>query len=305
MTDYAATIDLTSDRVHIFDTALLPEASPYSLQSNPKIKIAHYGTEFVPVTDVIKEADEKGILRPRKIRYMKSEESIYVDEQEKNGVSKMYGKMHTGADRRNREDVILIERGKIEVNPKENANLIAYLLKCNYNGSNPHRDKARQVLFFYHDTKSKAKADFIKSKQVDKAKGLVLTLEGNYRRLQDVALLLHLDGNADEFELLVKMRNMAETNPELIITTISEDKAQIDLIVTQALNSGIIEFTGTAYRYTGQEENIKGFRGKQNPDVAAKVFIEWLGKDEGQADLMNIQKLLEAKQRQLLQNTSN
>ncbi len=296
-------IDMASDRAVIFNTALPTDQSPYSLQSNPKVRVAHMGLEFVPVTDVIQEKvlDEKGkaTYRKREIRYMASQQSIYVDEQIKNGVPVNYGKGHHPTERKSRNDVIVIENGRIEVVPKQESNKIEYLMKCNYNLANPDRNTKVRALFDFNDAVGKAKREYNATKAITKAKYLISTLEGNYRRLQDVALLLHMDGNAAEEQLLMALTAKAETNPDLIINTISEDKAQIDLIVTKALDLGLIEFTGTAYRYAGQDENIKGFRGKQNPDVAFKIFVKWLGDDEGHADLLTIEKLMNAKLEQL------
>lgn len=295
-------IDMTQDKAVIFSTALLPEQSPYSLQSNPKIRVAHMGMEFVPVTDIIQEkvmVDGRAEYQPREIRYMASQKSIYVDEQVKNGVPVNYGKGHLPTDRKSRNDVIIIENGKIDVVPKQQRNLIEYLKMCNYNLSNPNRNPKIRGLFQFNDVVSKAEREYDATKSITKAKYLVSTLEGNYRRLQDIALLLHMDGNATEKQLLMALTQKCETNADLIITTISEDKAQVDLIVTKALDLGLIEFTGTAYRYAGQDENIKGFRGKQNSDVAFKIFVKWLGDDEGQGDLLNIEKLLNAKLEQL------
>jgi len=287
----------------IFDTAINPETSPYSLQRDPTKKIID-NIEFIPVTDTIFEKDEAGKRIMKKIRYMAEHNSIYVEDQIKSGVSPKYGMGLSGEEKKSRSDVIILERGKITVDGEMKPNLVEYLQKCNFNGSNPNRDPKKTVLFYYNDVKEKAKKEYSKYKLVDRARSLVASLEGNTRKLIDVAMSLHLDTNMTEDQLLLSMRNKAESDPELIIGIISEDKAEIDLIVHKCLEYGIIEFTGFAYRYPNAKENIKGFSGKQKPEIAFKSFVKWLGEDEGQGDLATLRKLIDRHEKKLAEKAA-
>jgi hypothetical protein len=274
-----------------YETAINPESSPYSLQSDPSVKVID-NFEMLPVTDTI---IEDGITK--QIRYVSSQHSIYVEDQLKNGLPADYGKSSTGNARKSKADIIQLVKGQIEVQPNKK-NLIEYLNKCNYNGSNPNRNPESTILFYFDDRDVKAKKQFDKTKLIDKARGMIIELEGNYTKLQDVAKVLRLDTGMSEEGLLLALRKQAETTPELIINTLAEEKASVDLIVHKALEYGIIEFdaSGTKYKYVGVEEGtIKGFQGRKSPDVAFKLLVKYLGSEEGNSDLRNIQRQIEAK----------
>jgi len=288
----------------IFHTSTSPDSSPYALLRDPTKKIVR-PTEFIPVTDTIieesNELDKDGKKKRvfRKIRYMADHNSIYVDDQEKSGVSTKYGKGMQAGERKSRNDVIITTDGKLVIEGDMQPNLVEYLQKCNYNGSNVNRDAKKTILFYFNDVKKKAKDEFSRVKLIDKARSLVLTLEGTGRKLLDVAMACKLDTNSTEEQLLLLLRGVAESNPELVIGIIAEDKAEIDLIVDKCLNQGILEFTGWAYRYPNAENNIKGFSGKQKPEIAFKAFVKWLGEEDGQADLATLKKLIANKEREL------
>lgn len=287
----------------IFDTATNPEISPYTLQRDPTKKIIR-PTEFIPVTDTIMEDDGTGKRVMKKIRYMADHNSIYVEEQEKSGVSTKYGTGLSGEAKKSRNDVIIMVDGKLVIEEDMQPNLIEYLQKCNYNGSNTNRNTKRTILFYFNDVKLKAKKEYGKFKLVDKARSLVASLEGNTRKLQDVAMACHLDTNSTEEQLLLALRGQAEADPERIIGIISEDRAEIDLIVDKCLKYGLIEFTGWAYRYPNADENIKGFSGKQKPEIAFKAFVKWLGEDEGQVDLATLKKLITQYEKKLAEKAA-
>lgn len=272
------------------ETAINVDSSPYSLQSDPTQKLID-NLEFIPPTDEI--FDENGDIV--QIRYIARCPTIYVKEQiDKYKVPIDYGRSMSGASQKSRDDIIKMEKGALEVQPKQK-NLIEYLQKCNYNGSNPNRNLDSMILFYWKDVVLKAKKEFDTLKNVRKAQALVMALEGNYEKLKDTAIVLHLDAGMTEQQLLLALDKMAQKNPDLIINTLAEGKATIDLVASKAMDFGIIEFTGTSYRYAGTESNIKGFQGRQKPDVAFKSLVQHLGSDEGHSDLLNIQKLIEAK----------
>lgn len=283
----------------IFHTSTNPESSPYALLRDPTKKIVR-PTEFIPVTDTIIEIED-GKRVFKKIRYMADHNSIYVDDQEKSGVSTKYGKGMLAGERKSRNDVIITTDGKLVIEGDMQPNLVEYLQKCNYNGSNLNRDPKKTILFYFNDVKKKAKDEYGKMRLIDKARSLVGTLEDNNRKLLDVSMACHLDTNSTEEQLLLLLRGVAERNPELIIGIISEDKAEIDLIVDKCMKYSLIEFTGWAYRYPNADQNIKGFSGKQKPEIAFKSFVKWLGEDEGQADLATLKKLIEQHEKKLQQ----
>lgn len=289
-----------------FETAVDKNASPYTYVRDPTKKVVD-PVMFIPVTDVIQEVDETtGKKVMKKIRYMASHNSIYVEDQEKSGVSTKYGMGMNAGERKSREDVIIIYGEALLVSSDSKPNLVEYMTKCNYNGANPNRDKGKSVLFYLKDVVAKAKAEFSKTKLLDKARGLVLSLEGNYRRMQDVAIAAHVDSNGTEDQILLALRAVAERDPDLIIGIISEDKAEIDLIVDKCLNYSLVEFTGFAYRYPNapDKENIKGFSGKQKPEIAFKSFVTWLGTDAGQGDLATLKKLISQHEKKLAEQAA-
>ncbi len=294
-------IDYTSDKPIFFKDATNPETSPYSYQRDPTKKVVD-STVFVPVTDTIKKTDANGKTVLVKIRYMADNNEIEVEKQQAQGVSSKYGKVPFGEDKKSRSDVIVLEKGGLYVVPKQKPNLIEYLMTCNYNGSNPNRDSNKDILFYFTNEKLKADKDYGAVELQDKAKGLIAGLRGNYRKIQDVARVLKVDANMSETQLLLHFRMVAETNAQLIIDIIAEDKATIDLIVHKCEEYGLIEFTGTSYKYAGTDSMIKGFRGKQKPEIAFKALVAYLGDDEGNADLLSLQKLLKEKESRLQQN---
>lgn len=287
----------------IFTTALLPEQSPYSLQSNPSVKIAHNGIEFVPTTDVIMEVETDtaspnfGKKVSRRIRFIDSFNSIYEDEQlKRGGYSSNYGKLLSGADRRSRADVILIERGAIEVTESMKPNKVEYLMKCNYNGANPNRKTDVRILFYLSDPIGKAEKEFDESEVIDKARSLILTLKGNYRKIQEIADVFNLDRNDTEKMLLLSLRKLAEKEPQKVIDAIADDKASVDFIAHKALELEIITFTGVSYKFTATDEKIISWQGRANDQKAFKNLVRHLESNDGMADLAQLTSLIEGKQ---------
>src|SRR3990167_7282924 len=85
----------------------------------------------IPVVD---EIEENG--KNRTIRYIPGESSIYKDEQ--------------SPDAKGIKSEIIFQHGMMAV-PAYQKNLIEYLSKCGYNGSNLHRTNGREILFRVYD----------------------------------------------------------------------------------------------------------------------------------------------------------
>lgn len=283
---FAPDIDFTSEGVVQFVTALKPDESPYTWKSRPNERVAHMGNETIPNDDVISMPD--GTMK--RIRMIASCDTLDYNEQLRKGSA------YDAKYRYRPNDKMEIVNGLLAVVPKKEPRKMEYLTICNYNGSNPNRDPNVRILFYLNDAAAKAKTDYAKVRQADKAKGLILSLEGNTRKQVDICKLLGLDEHMTEEQILMELRKRAETNPDLVINAITSDKMNAELIVVKGEQFGIIEFRDTKYVYCGTDDLIKGFQGKQKQDVARKKFIEWLQTDDGQAHLLNIQQMIEAKE---------
>lgn len=271
-----------------FVTALVPEASCFSLENNYSKKVAHLGRMNIPVHDVISENGKGGIH----IRYMANQPSIYKIEQEKNGVPTDYG---TNKNPRNRTDQIIMLNGEIQAIESTEANKVEYLMKTDYNGSKPDRDKSKMILFYFNDVEKKAKDIFSKNKAVDKAKSMVLDLEGNTRKLGEVALLFNLDTNNIEEMLLNQLTEIAEKDPERIMSAIKSDKDKATVVAMQAQEQNLISFDGHKWIFTQAGDKILGFQGRIDAQLAFKKLVTFLQSDDGQVNLAQVTELVEAK----------
>lgn len=286
-----------------YNTALLPDQSPYSLQSNPNVRIAHQGTEFVPITDVILEEDtEKGSKTfgqqiRKKIRFIDAFDSIYEDEQlKRGGYSPNYGRLLSGADRRSRNDIILIEKGIVEVTKSMKPNKVEYLSKCNYNGSNPNRDANIRILFYLDDSAGKAKRDYEATELTDVAVSKLVSLKGNYRKMQEIAKIFNLDTNGTEQQIYLSLKAAAQKEPQKVIDAFVNEKASVDFIASKALELKLVTFTGTSFKYSDSGEKLISFQGRQNEQKAFKALCRKLESNEGVAELAQLTSMIEAQQ---------
>jgi len=284
----------------IFETALSKDTSPYFLEDGflegRRQKIAHGGMEKIPWYDSIIETDKDGNEVSRVIRHIAAcKRSIYQDEQIKMGFPENYRQEFKGALRGNKDDIIYINNGVITVDSRTQKNTLEYLRKCNFNGSNPNRDTRVQILFYFRDVVDTAKKSLASRTATDKAHHMINQLEGDTRKQGDIARLFNIDLNLTEPELLLKLHDKADQNPDLILNAMNDDKATAAIIAHKAEEFGVMEFTGFSYQYTGTQDKIKGFSGRQKQEEAFKKLVAFLQSDEGQIHYENLKKLIEAK----------
>ncbi len=284
-------------RPRVFETALSPDVSPYYFQdgfeSGVRKKMAHGGMEKVPWIDTIIET-VNGEETSRVIRHIASCKSIYQDEQIKMGYSLDYRLSRVGNNRGSRADIIYIMNGQIQVDKKTQKSTLEYLDKCNYNGSNPNRNPEKKILFYTKDIVQIAKKALSNRTKADKAHYLINQLEGDRRKLTDLARLFTIDHMGDEAEIIMSLHGRADVDPDSIIVAITDDKTTAAIVASKCEELGIIHFTGNGYKYhTG--DLIKGFAGKQKQDVAFKALVAFLQSDDGQAHYENMQAQLNAR----------
>ena len=284
---------LTATRPRLFEIGLPKDASPYFAErgntKEPDLtkRITHGGVFEIPWMDSIIEEG-----KARSIRYIASCSTIYVDEQNKNfGYTLNYGRTGRAEDNRSRADFIRMVNGIIEVYP-EQSNLLEYLQKCNYNGSNPNRKKDSPIYFYYTDIENNAKKAVEGNKSLNKAKYLIDQLEGHTSKLNDLARLFSIDTSLTEAEIIQNLHARAEGNPDLILTAINSESNSAALVADKCIDIGLVVFDGHSYKYAGTKDNIKGFSGRQKPEIAFKSFVNFLQSDEGSAHYANLQNLL-------------
>ncbi len=285
----------------LFRSSMEAGVSPYFQQlgnsKEPDLgkRIAHGGVLEVPWVDVIDEKDPvTGKNKKRVIRYIASAQSIYEDEQVKEGYPLEYGRVNEGRHKRSRADYIRIINDTIEVNPESQHNLAEYLQKADYNGSKEGRNKTKLLLYYFTDLKVVAKKALDENKNKNKAHYLIDQLQGDTRKQNDLARIFTIDTNFSEEEMLMALHARCDSAPELVLNALQGDTVNAQIIASKAVEYGIVVYEKYAYLYpTG--DKIKGFKIGTDPNIAFKGFVKFLQSDEGQAHYQQLQKQIEAR----------
>lgn len=124
-------------------------------------------------------------------------------------------------------------------NPKDVA-LYQYLEICNFNASNPHRDKNVIPIFQRLDKAKDAKEEF--EKEIKRNEAVSLALNMPYEALKPLAEQLKVHTNRDPYEVRMAMKIKAEQNPSIFIA-----QSKIDVLdtiksqVNSSIEKGIIQ----------------------------------------------------------------
>lgn len=235
---HAHAIDVTKNYVYLIQ-------KPGSNSINQKDDQRAPETDFtIPSVDEIIEPvlNEKGEViigddgqpaqfRTRQIRYMQGEMSIYVDEQSTPFYDQK-GKVIQG------RPIKAVDRVMTVAGTEINKNL--FLLKTNANGSNPHRNKNRAILFHLNEPeKHAAKANENDEAQtnaryrilhmpIEELKPLMITLAKSQAEINKISEM-------QIQELRLMARSKADKNPKLFLESIRNE----DNTLKYVINSGI------------------------------------------------------------------
>lgn len=214
----------------------------------------------------------------REIRYIAGCEVLDVDAQIKLGFPRDYKFQET--------DYIRFEKGFILVYPKDNPTLYEYMEISSRNGSNPKRAKGTKPLFLRDNQNEKNKKAVDEDRLITKAKSIIYQIENDDAKLKNIAAQLQLDMNATPQNLVMAMTDIAKRTPEKIISAYSEDKGEIAGLIWDAMEGGIIHFTGFNFEFVGREGDeakikVPSLRGKNHEDVARKKLADHLQTEEG------------------------
>ena len=141
---------------------------------------------------------EKHVGRNRIIQYVKGEKSIYKDEQ---------------AEKAKPARVPSINEGFLFVDFRE-VNLLNYLDKCNYNGSNKNRDPKRSVIFVAVEKGQEASEYVAKEKQLWATRDKIFNMSIDEK--EALAMVLKIPGwenkLSDELtrDIIIKANNDVE-----------------------------------------------------------------------------------------------
>lgn len=180
-----------------------------------------------PMVGTIYEKNEKGVVSPRKIRYIEGEPSIYVDQQtpDKDVPKTLVRKAFV--------------RGRAQVDGRDSVQL-EFMMKWDINGSNPKRNDKKVIKFNLVDT-SKMVA---KARQADKAKYDVAKwcMDGEFEKVKAVASLKLSDEQMVQSseDIRWNLKLVAENNPEEFLKMLENPSTERRFIMMKAIDKGIV-----------------------------------------------------------------
>jgi hypothetical protein len=196
--------------------------------ADPTLKYEKGGPVNFPLTfnvllyDII--FDEKTKMQ-RTIRYIPGEKSIYVDEQtpdnEKSAPKKM---VHAE-----------FVKGEFTVEGY-NTTLIDFMMKSNFNGSNPNRIAGKRLLYRLLDTSLGMKLMMDKDKKVDEAKHWCYT--GDWDQVAAYAQALGLNMGDDPSQIRFHMRQLVDKDVEKFTEGMNNAGVRRKYFILQAIEQG-------------------------------------------------------------------
>lgn len=171
-------------------------------------------------------------------------------------------------------------------NPKDVA-LYQYMEICNFNASNPHRDKNINPIFQKLDKTRDAKEEF--NREIQRNEAISKALNMPYEQLRVLAEQLKVDTNRDPYEVRMAMKVKAEQTPGIFIENSKVDV--MDTIAAQmkeAEDKKIIAFIEEENKWVWGQNKVTLLQ--LQPGMEAKeALIRFLVEDiKGQQSLKKI-----------------
>lgn len=186
--------------------------------------------------------------RVRVIRVVDGEQSIYKDEQTEDGQNK---------DATRKE---FSKRGDLIVEARENFTL-EFLMKCNFNGSNPDRDKSKKPLFYLLDLGQGLKYEKEKDEAETKAKHWCYNAE--FKHVSRYGRVLGIDVERDPDEVRMALVVLAKKDPAKFLQGLENKHTQRKFYVLEACEKGIF--------YVEPNENALYWAANQSMIVKAPI----------------------------------
>lgn len=183
------------------------------------------GSKQYPVVSMMASSDiiyDPQTNTNRKIRYVKGEASIFVDEQSK--TAKSVG-------------TITFSNGFLYID-KTNPTLKSYLEHSNANKGNPNRVSSRKATFFCRDTQKDAKTEIEKATSIMEATQIALTMALD--KLVGYAKVLGVNTNKSTDEIRWDMKVLAEKNPSGFLSGMNDPRTEIKQLLLLAKEMGVI-----------------------------------------------------------------
>ena len=242
-----------------------------SKAKNPKTKMPQY-----PIVSLLKAEDiifdpETG--ENRKIRYVPGETSIFADEQPETA--------------RMREP-IAFNNGFLFVD-QTNPTLKKYLDTCNANGSNPHRIKSKNIMFYIKDDEKSAQEKI--SKVEDTMDAIQAALKMPLNELVGYAKVLGIKTNKSVDEIRWDMKIQAEKDPKGFLSGMNDPRTEMKQLLLMAQESGIIRMDKKAITWVSSGNTICV------PAIGTKPIdrmVDFCSEGEGEQIYAEIERRLQA-----------
>lgn len=267
------------------------ENSEYALKGTEKSDspqwLAAPNALFIPLTSVVKQKDNTF----KKIRHIRSASSIFVDEQEKQGVKP-----------NPLEDAIIVTGQALSIDRAgRDVNAYDYLLACEYNLSNENRPADARALFEIIDTEAKAEKGIDTILLVSESQAilneLVRKVGDEYRyeeeKIDYFCKLFDIveEGYATKFQ---KLALYVAHNPKVFLDTVRDSKDKVRQLVIGAEKFEVINFSAKGVSLNSTGAVIKQLTATKRP-AQVDEFIDYLQSAIGAADMKMISIALENK----------
>lgn len=249
--------------------------------------IENIGTWFLPNECQVKEGKKL-----RTMRFLRSADTIWKDEQIKAGIPEKVEFQPT--------DKIAFQGDTLYVAEENEPLMLEYLRMSDWNRAKEGRNESTSPQYFEVDFSKQNKLELDRIDYLDSLKRKVKVFADKDEVLRSIGSLLMCDVNGTNSDIVLQLYKKIDTIPSQVEGVLNMYSDDVYSVIDNALSTGTITENALGYSYPDGTKIKAWLKEERGTNKNRKRFAEWLGTQEGLAQLEAIKNQITAKRAELI-----